>query len=566
MKIKTFSKYLNKLEKTDSRNKITEILAELLDKSSAKEVDKLCYLCLGQLKASYQTLKFDIGEKIMIKVLAKTYQKKEKEIESKFKDLGDLGDVAFQLSETKKTKNLTINQVHKKLKQIAQEKGTGSQENKINYFSQLLKQVDKLSSKYIVRIPLGKLRLGFSEITLLDALSWMKKEDKSLRPELEKAYNVVPDIGKIAKILKTKGVKKVKDLEPQIGIPIRPALAERLNTAGEILQKMNQPAVEPKYDGFRVQIHLKESNIDIFSRRMENITKMFPDVIKPLQQLPVKSAIFDGEAIGIDPKTNKFLPFQKTAQRKRKYQIKKKALEIPVHIYLFDLLFYNGKSLLTKTFQQRRKQLEKIFKNVPQNSILKLTPQKKIATPEKLNAFFYQQIKKGLEGLVCKQLNSQYQAGARSYHWVKYKKALKTKLADTLDCLVLGYYRGKGKRAKFGIGAFLSGIFQPEKDQFLTVAKIGTGLTDDQWKTIKNKADKLKSKAKPSQYKLPKELNCDVWINPGLVVEIEADEISKSPLHSSGYALRFPRMKRFRDKSPTDVTKLNEIKKLFNSQ
>lgn len=584
MKVRQFSQYLEKLEKTDSRNKITSILAEMFDKARLAEIDKLVYLSLGRIVPLYQSLEFNIAEKLMIKILAQAYSKPEQQIDKIYKQKGDLGDTALETAKRQKGKKgkgkiLNIEQLHEKLKTIAKQEGSGSQKRKINLFVDLLGQLDALSSKYVVRITLGNLRLGFSDITVLDALSWMKKGDKSLREPLEKAFNVRADIGQIAKQFKQLGIKKIKKINPQTGIPIRPALAERLDTPEEILSKIDQPVAEPKYDGFRLQIHWnkektddnghplldngKKGKVDIFSRRMEEITYMFPDIVREIKKLEISSAIFDGEAIAIDKASGKFLPFQETVQRKRKYNIKKAVKEIPIQVFIFDLLYLNGKSLLEKTFSERRKKLEKIFTNIPEDSLLKLTKQKKISSEEDINEFFENCVQKKLEGILIKKTKSKYQAGARSFHWVKYKKAMKSELADTIDCLVLGYYRGRGKRAKFGIGAFLTGVYDHKNDCFLTISKIGTGLTDKQWQELKQKGDEFQVEHQPKQYQIPRELNCDVWLEPGLVVEIEADEITKSPLHSSKYALRFPRMKRIRDKKPTDTTSKKEIKNLF---
>jgi len=589
MNVETLSQYLEKLEKTTSRNEITAILADLFAQASAEEIDKICYLLLGRLAPGYRSIEFNLAEKMMIKVLAFAFSKTEQEIRKKFKQLGDLGDIAFPLSNTDSASNLSVTQLHQRLLKIAQQAGSGSQERKIKLLAQLINQSDNLSNKYLVRIPIGKLRLGFSDITILDALSWMKTKDKSLRPALEKAYNISADIGLVAKTFKKGGLRAIQKIKPQTGIPIRPALTERLPTAEKIIEKMGQPAVEPKYDGFRVQIHLdrdrrfgKEKTalfnphgcfVRIFSRRLENTTPMFPEIVAAAQKLPVQSAILDGEAIGIDPKTGKFLPFQETAQRKRKYQVAQAAKEIPLKVYVFDLLYLNGQPLLDQPLSRRRRQLESCFnvlihrnKVRQKRLVLQLTPQKVVTDPKTLDQLFHYWVKRGLEGIVCKKTNSPYRAGKREFTWVKYKRAMKSHLADTVDCLVMGYYRGRGKRSGFGIGAFLVGIWHPKKEAFVTIAKIGTGLTDDQWRKIRQKVDQTKTVKRPKEYQVPKELIPDVWTNPEVVVEIEADEITKSPLHTSKFALRFPRMQRFRDKKPTDVTALPEIKELFKMQ
>ncbi len=582
MKIREFTKYLVKLEETAARNEITVILANLFNQASVKEIDKICYLVLGQLAPLHRSIEFNLAEKMMIRVLAHTFKKPKKKVLRLFKKVGDLGDIAHQLSNKKKAKPLKISELYTELATIAKQGGLGSQERKIKLFSQLIDKLDPLAAKYIVRIPMAKLRLGFSDLTILDALSWMKSGDKTLRPKLERAYSVSADIGLVAKIFKEKGVKGIEKITPQVGIPIRPALAGRLNNSEEIIAKLEKHAIECKYDGLRVQIHIdknrffkeqgdslfkdQKSYVRIFSRRMDDTTNMFPDIASAVQDLAVKSAIFDGEAIGFDPKTGKFLPFQETAQRKRKYDIKKTAKKIPLKAFLFDLLYLNGKSLLKKPFKERRQALEKILKKQKKGRTINLTPQRIVKNQKEIDEYFQECVKQGFEGTLSKKLDSPYQAGARDFTWVKYKRAMKSKLVDTVDCLVLGYYRGKGKRSKFGIGAFLTGIWEPKKRAFLTIAKIGTGLTDNQWKEIRQKADKIKAKEKPKQYQVPKELAPDVWANPEIVVEIKADEVTKSPIHSSKYALRFPRMERFRAKKIEDVTSLNEIIKLYKMQ
>lgn len=583
MDVKTLSRYLEKLEKTTSRNEITAILADLFARASGDEIDKICYLLLGRLAPQYRSIEFNLAEKMMIRVLAFAFKKSEEEIKESFKKAGDLGNVAFNLtnlSNLNNPSNLPVTQLYRQLLLIAQQTGPGSQERKIKLLAQLINQLDPLTNKYVVRIPIGKLRLGFSDITILDALSWMKTKDKSLRPILEQAYNISADIGLVAKTFKRGGLKAIQKIKPQVGIPIRPALTERLPTAEKIIEKMGQPAVEPKYDGFRVQIHLdrrrtfeetqnalfdpRGSFVRIFSRRLENITAMFPEIVAAVQKLPLESAIFDGEAIGIDPKTGHFLPFQETAQRKRKYQIAQAAQKIPLRVYLFDLLYLNNRSLLDQPLRARRQQLEVCLQKA--GTTLQLTPQKIVSQAEELDQLFHHWVNQGLEGVVCKKTNSSYRAGKREFVWVKYKRAMKSQLADTVDCLVMGYYRGRGKRSSFGIGAFLVGIWNPKKETFVTIAKIGTGLTDNQWREIRQKVDLIRVAEKPKEYQVPKELAPDVWANPEIVVEIEADEITKSPIHTSQFALRFPRMKRFRAKKPTDITSLLEIKELFKMQ
>lgn len=572
MKFKKLAGYFAELEKTTSRLKITEILAELFNKAGASEIDKICYLSQGRLAALYETVEFNLAEKMMLRVLAQAYQKSEEKIRKTYRQLGDLGDTAAFFDKKEKSKPLSIRRVYERLLEIANEAGEGSVERKINKMVQLLDDLDAQGAKYAVRIPLGKLRLGFSDLTILDALSWMISGDKSKRAKIEAAYNVRADVGQIAQIIKKKGLKGLSGVDVSLGVPLVPALCQRLANAKEMIEKMAprgkaRVAVEPKFDGTRLSVHFKKGEVKIFTRNLENVTPMFPDIVEALgKEVKAKQVILDGEAIGFDQKTGKFLPFQETMQRKRKYQIGAKAKEIPLRYFVFDVLYNNGQSLLKKPFFKRRQILAEIVS--PKGKTIILSPQIVTDSVTELRRYHNEQIKAGLEGVVVKKWQAAYDPGRRGYTWVKFKSEKSKKgagLADTLDCVVMGFNRGKGKRAGFGIGAFLVGVRQGSN--FLTVSKIGTGLTDDQWREMYRRCGKVKVKEQPKQYVADKNLTPHIWCNPKIVVEIQADNITKSPIHTAKYALRFPRLVRFRDdKSPSQATTLAETEKLYKLQ
>jgi len=430
--------------------------------------------------------------------------------------------------------------------------------------------LDALSVRFVARVPLGKLRLGFSDLTILDALSWMEKGDKSLRPELETAFNVRADIGEIAKRVREAGIKGVKEIKPAVGTPILPALAQRLGTVEEMLEKMGLVAIEPKYDGTRLQIHLKrakETEVRIFTRNLENVTPMFPDIAAAVKkEVKGKEVILDSEGVGIDPKTGRYLPFQETIKRKRKHGIEAAAKEIPLKCFVFDILYKDGKSLLSSPLLERRKILEKTLPSRP--NVLVISPQVVTDNPQAMRAFHKEQIEKGLEGAMVKKTNAPYEAGRRGFSWVKYKQEEAKKgggLADTVDAVIMGITRGRGKRAQFGVGSFLVGVRKGEK--FVTVTNIGTGLTDEQFRELNKRSERLKVSEKPKNYEVHKNQEPDVWIKPKVVVEIQADNITKSPIHTAGLALRFPRLIKFRDdKSVEQATTVAEVEKLYQLQ
>ena len=575
------SKYLNKLEETSSRLKITEILAQLLKEAKISEVDKLSYLILGYLVPPYRGIEFSLAEKMMMRVVARAFAVDKKIVHRQYKKVGDLGIVGESFCQTAHSRSsLSVLQVYDRLLAVAQESGEGSQERKIAGMAKLLQDLDTLSVRFVVRIPLKKLRLGFSEITLLDALSWMISGSKKHREEIEAAYNVCADIGPIAKIIKKSGLLGLKKVKISLGTPVMPALCQRLPTPEEMVKKMcpassDMVAVEPKYDGTRLEVHFKRGKresrlVKMFTRNLENVAFMFPDIAQALtKEVKAKSIILDGEIIGYDQKTGRLLAFQETVKRKRKHGVQEASTQIPLRYFCFDVLYYNGHSLLMMPFSERRQILEKVvspFRLGGAKTIV-LSPQITTNDPQVLRHYHDKQIRRGLEGVVVKKWRAPYDVGKRGFTWVKFKHAKGKRgggLADTIDGVVMGYYRGRGRRAAFGIGTFLLGVRKGKSDgQFLTVSKVGTGLTDEQWRKMRRRCDQAMVSERPKEYDVDKNLQPDVWCRPMITVEVEADNITRSPIHTAGLALRFPRLVRFRDdKNANEVMTVEEVKKL----
>jgi DNA ligase-1 len=358
-----------------------------------------------------------------------------------------------------------------------------------------------------------------------------------------------------------------KTYEVSLGVPALPALCQRLNTAEEIIAKMPKVIVEPKYDGLRMQIHLGRDEqgkrwVRSYTRNLEETSHMFPELELALEKLNCSTCILDGEVVGVDKKTNSIVAFQETSTRRRKHGVAAKAEELPVRFYLFDALEKDGRSLIDTPLHERKELLQKIVGD--DTNTFTTAPFIVTSDPKKLHDYHVEQLALGLEGAVIKQYDSIYKSGRKGWRWVKIKEDEGTsgKLSDTLDCIVMGYYRGRGKRAVFGVGAFLVGLLGKD-EQILTIAKIGTGLTDEQFRELKQRLDKHEVKKKPATYDVHKNLTPDVWIEPSLVVEIAADEITRSPVHSAGKALRFPRLVKFRDdKSWQDATTTLELEKI----
>jgi DNA ligase-1 len=576
MKFSIVADYFERLEQTSSRTGMTQLLAELLKKASPSEASILCNLSLGQLNPPYIGTQFNIANALMIKVVAELLDVSESTVATHARKEGDLGLVVVQ-GRWRAREDLTVGQVYKALHELEQVSGSGSQEEKVKQLHALLKDLDPLSAKFVVRIVLGKLRLGFSDMTIIDALSWMESGDKSLRADLENAYNICADIGMIAQTLKEDGVGAIKKMHAIVGIPIRPAAAERMPTAKAIFEKLGHCVAQPKLDGFRLQIHLdkrhKKPKLHFYSRNLQDMSAMFPDLVTEIEKLEVDDLICEGEAIVYDRNTGNFLPFQETVKRKRKHGIEQASQELPLQVFIFDVLYENGKDLLNKTHEERRKKLLSLFKGLRSDVVMPID-EKEIRSAKELQEYFAATVATGLEGLVVKRPDAIYQPGKRNFNWIKLKREEGGHLEDTIDCVILGYYAGEGKRAGFGIGAFLVGVYNKKEDRFETVAKIGTGLKDHDWVELKKKCDKLKVLDKPKNVVCDKDLYPDVWTAPELVVLIRADEISQSPVHAAGstsdelgYALRFPRFMGYRpDKSAHEATTVSEIKRLYKDQ
>ena len=593
MKFENLGKILERIENINSRNEITKILSDLFLQLEPIEAKVCSYLLLGRLVPTYQSLEFNMATKTIIKAISLAFNVSETDVVKRYEEVGDIGQIIISFS-TNIRSDFSIAYVFDSLTDIAKDSGTGSIDRKIVTLSKLLKGLDNLSAKYVVRIIEKKLRLGFSEMTIIDSLSYMFKNDKSLREVFEDAFNVSADIGNLVFLAKTRQVEDIEKIEVCVGVPIRSALPERIPSINELFEKLGEHLAEPKFDGIRAQIHLDKSSrviekeeyaqeslfverkhkyfVKIFSRSMEDITEMLPEIAQATLELNVDSIILDCEVIGFNPVTKELLSFQETIKRRRKYGVKDKTDSIPLKAFAFDMLYLNGKSLIKVPFNLRRNQMEKVLKF---ESLINLIEINQVKTEKELQTIWQKYVDMGLEGVISKKEDAIYTPGKRNFNWIKLKKVNESSVEDTLDCIVMGYYLGKGARQKFGIGGFLVGVLDNESGEVQSLSKVGTGLTDEEWVHLKHKIDNITTKDKPKNYVVDKSLFPDVWALPELVVEIKADEITLSPMHKAcsqfldnnkGLALRFPRLIKIRDKKIDDSTSSFEVYRIYKDQ
>lgn len=600
-----FSTYLDRIEKLSSRLEMTDVLADLFSKSSIEEVSAMCYLMTGRVAPLFISAEFNVAEKTIVAVLEGVGVSKGSRIDvrKKYAKLGDLGRVTEELieknSSRKSEKKLRLLTVYDLLWEIVVVSGQGSVETRTRKIAGLLLEVSPLEGRFLTRILLQQMRLGVSDKTVLDALSVMKRGDKGDRAEIERAYGVCTDLGHIASIYIKKGLQGLGAIEVTPGVPVFSMLPQRESDAEAVMKRIPQAIVQPKFDGIRCQIHVgvveeksysdrvwfngwqtvalsdselgtlfddekKDDSVRLFSRNLEDMTDMFPEIVKEAKRLKVKSAVFDAEVIGINDTTGEFVPFQETMIRKRKYSVAKAADTVPVRAYIFDVLFLDGQDL---TFEENGKRINRISNIVRGCDLMVDTSSTLAESANDLQKIFNENVEKGLEGVMIKDPGSNYRAGFRGFEWIKLKRAAHAELADTIDVVILGYYFGRGRQADFGIGAILGGVYDKEQDEYVSVAKIGTGVTDEQWKMIKEDLDELKIDERPKGVNVDKQLHPDQWVDPKIVSVVEADEITRSPIHTAGrdkegvgYALRFPRLKQWnRDKLPEDATSVEEL-------
>ena len=580
MKYAIIADSYEKIEATTKRLEMTDYLVELLKKTPKELVDKVVYLTQGKIYPDFVGIEIGIAEKLAIKALARASGVSGERIQDDLKHSGDLGETAQKFLEkriqaTFLQQPLTVSKVYETLERMAKTIGAGSVDAKMSLLAGLLTNASPKEAKYVIRTVTGSLRLGIADMTALDALAIAYGGGKEAKEYLERAYNICCDLGRVAKTIVEKGLEAITTFEVSIGEPIRPMLAERLASPHEILEKLGGKCIaEFKYDGERVQAHKDEDRITLFSRRVENITEQYPDVVDLFRKyVKSKTAIVEAECVAVDPDTGEMRPFQELMHRRRKYGVKEAIEEYPIALFMFDALYSNGKDFTLKPYPLRRKELEKTI--IKSN---RATTAENITTDdaEELEKFFERAIENGCEGLVCKSVTSDsvYQAGARGWLWIKYKRDYKSEMTDTVDLAVVGAFHGRGKRAGT-YGALLLAAYEPKEDVFKTVCKCGSGFTDEDLEKLPNM---LKENQIPHKHSRVKSLmEADVWFEPRTVVEIIGAEITLSPIHvcamdairnGSGLAIRFPRFTgNFRlDKSPEDATTEKEIVEMYQAQ
>jgi DNA ligase-1 len=581
--------FFEQLEATSSRLTMVALLADLFREADAGEVDKIVYLGQGRLRPSFEPLEFGVGEALVRGALAAAAGLDAAEVRRRYAEAGDYGTVASALLAARPPSTLAVSEVYHALYDIATASGKGAMGQKTRGITTLLERLGPLEAKYLARILLERLRLGIGDPTVMDALSYSRAGSKADRPALERAYNVCSDLGQVAVAYVRGGREAAGDIGVEAGKPVRPALCERVTGPEALIARLGRCAVEPKVDGFRCQVHTFDGEVHAYSRNLEDMSAMFPEIVEAIRvQGRGRSLILEGEAAGYDPATLDFVPFQVTVSRKRKHDIEAVRQSLPLKLLAFDLLYLDGTDLTPLPYVERRRHLVELLGapidlSAPgaagTGPVIQPIEVREAESAAEVEAYLALVVERGQEGIVAKRLDSAYQAGARNFNWIKLKRGYQGELKDTVDCVVVGYWYGRGHRAKLGIGTVLTAVYDPARDVFTTVTRMATGFSEQEWVRLRELLDAVREDHRPARVEslyVP-----DVWCTPTYVIELQADEITRSPLHTTGrtpggggggaelgYALRFPRAVGFvrADRKPEDATTTAEIVSLYQKQ
>ena len=578
MEFSIIAEIFERMESTTKRIELTNLLVELLKKTPKKIIPNAVYLLQGIIRPNFEGVELGVAEKLAIRAISKSSGLSIKKIEDDYKKCGDLGLTASNILKLKTqttftAEKITLERVYETLFRIAKLGGKGSQDLKMKYISSLLNDATPLEAKFVLKILLGTLRLGIAENTIMDALAIAFTGKKENKEQIENAYNVSSDLGKVSLLIATDGIDEIKKFKISLFSPIRPMLADRVKSEKEAIKKMSERfAAEYKLDGERVQIHKQANEVVLFSRRLENITQYYPDIVENVKKsLSVNEGVFEAEIVPVNENTGEFLPFQELMHRRRKYKLEKAISQYPITVNFFDVLYFDKKDCLNLEYSERRKILEKL---VNEDDFSKLVPMLLVKNENEIEDFLENSINSGCEGLMLKALGAPYRAGTRGSNWLKLKREYRNELGDSLDLIVIGAYFGRGRRTGL-YGTLLLGTYNPDKDNFPSVCKVGTGFTDESldqlYQILSNKITLKKNS------RVVSEMEADVWFEPELVLEIVASEITLSPIHKtglnlirkgSGFALRFPKFtgKIRYEKAVEDASTDEEVLTLYKGQ
>ena len=548
MKYMELAELYRRLEATTKKLGKRDMLAEFYARCGDEKLYKAVVLSMGTVFPRGEQ-ELGIAGELMKRIITKVTGAGGREVVEQFKKTGDLGSAAERLllkrrQSTLGKKELTIDLVFDNLRKLPEISGAGSQDKKISLIAELLSSATPEEAKYIVRTTLGQMRIGVAAGIVRDAIA---KAFGQPAKEVEHAYNLVGDYGHLAELAKKGRLKAEIELYRPIHVMLAGRGGDDIKAA---VESFKSAAIEIKYDGFRVSVHKRGNDVRVFSRRLEDVTRQFPDIAAwARERLRAKECIVDGEAVAYDAAKNRTLPFQQLSRRiQRKHDIEKMVREIPVQVNLFDIVYLGGRSLMKEPLRERWGSLKKIAKESKQFRLAGHIETNDAAEAEK---FYNSALRAGQEGVIVKNLDAHYQPGRRVGFWLKVKPIL-----EPLDLVIVGAEWGEGHKSKWLSSMLLA---CRKGSRLVETGRMASGFTEQQLEELTKKLKGL----------IVDEHGKFVRVKPQVVVEIGYEELQKSPKYPSGYAPRFPRLLRIRDpaeKGPKDADTLQTIEKIYRMQ
>jgi DNA ligase-1 len=438
----------------------------------------------------------------------------------------------------------TILDVWNGLREISRLRGPGSRERKLAILRGLLAGMSDFEKRWFLKQLMGEMQHGANEGLVLEAIAELTGASTD---EVQRAFMLLGRLGDLVELALRGGREAIKSVRLQVFRPVRPMLAEMCHDLEQLLKESEKPmSFEYKFDGARVQIHVRDGEVRIFSRRLSEVTRSLPDIVQAVRGFSssFREIVLDGEVVAVD-ETGRPMPFQELLRRFRRLrEVEEEAERIPLKLWIFDILYLDGRELLDMSYWERRELLEKL---IPAEY---LAPRIVTSSIEEVQAFMRRAMEEGHEGLMAKNLDSPYRPGRRERLWLKIKPA------DTLDLVIVAADWGHGRRMGW-LSNYHLAAYNTTTGEFEVVGKTFKGLTDEEFEWMTKRL--LELRISDDGY--------TVTVRPRIVVEVAYNEIQKSPKYKSGYALRFARITRVRaDKAPEEADTIQRIRELYERQ
>jgi DNA ligase-1 len=556
----------DRLIATQANLEKTSILAGTFEEADTEDLGIIARFCRGKIFPSWDDREIGMSSSLAKDAIAKNTGASEDEIDDMWRETGDLGDAAEELSSQNSqglgqfdpdfSSELTIHDVMETFEEIEQASGEGSVDAKVSGLAKMLSKASPREAKYLVRLAVGAMRLGVGEGTVRDALAEAflpEMDDQEAKDLIEHAYDVTNDYGLVARTAREDGPDGLGELEMELGRPIKVMLAQKAESMEDAFEDVadedGRVGMEYKYDGMRTQIHKNADDITVFTRRLEDVTEQFPDLVAAVEDhIEADSCIIEGEAVAYDPEDGSLIPFQQLSRRiKRKYDIEEMVEEIPVVLYLFDITHLDGQTLLQDPLRDRLAKLDSILE--AEEQVIERAAYMETDDLEEANEFYQAALSEGHEGLMLKNLDAGYKPGSRVGYMVKLKPIM-----ETLDLVINRAKWSEGRKSDWLGRLFLA---CRDGDELKEIGRMSTGFTDEELADLTERLEEL----------IIEEDGREVDLRPEVVVEVAYEEIQESPKYSSGFALRFPRFIQVReDLDRDDVDGIEKVRRLYEDQ